>query len=201
MKEKLDLKKQCKNLYKPVKDQIISVDVPPFNYLMVDGQGDPNTAPAFKYAVEALFSLSYKIMFSLKSKGYLYSVMPLEGLWWALDQKAFMQGDRAQWLWTAMILQPDFVTESMVEDAKIHLQKKGLAALKLVRFEKFCEGPSMQFLHIGPYSEEGPAIHRMHSLIQDSGHQLRGKHHEIYLSDSRRTVPEKLKTIVRQPYS
>jgi len=200
--EKLDLKKKWKHLYQPPADAITAVDVPPFNYLMVEGHGDPNTAPAFEQAAEALYSLSYTLKFSLKKSPSPvdYGVMPLEGLWWADDPRVFFEADKSSWKWTAMILQPDFITRAQVEAAFDEVRKKkNPAALDRVRMETLEEGPSAQTLYLGPFAEEGPVIQRMHDFIQASGKHLYGKHHEIYLSDPRRTAPEKLKTILRQP--
>jgi hypothetical protein len=169
---------------------------------MVDGEGDPNTSPAFQQAVEALYALSYTLKFSLKKgpQPVDYGVMPLEGLWWADDCRVFHQADKSQWKWTAMILQPEFVTRAQVKAAFDEARrKKNPAALDKVRFETLEEGPSVQVLYTGPFSAEGPTIQRMHDFIHASGKQLHGKHHEIYLSDLRRTAPEKLKTILRQP--
>lgn len=200
--EKLDLKKQWNHLYQPPKGTIVAVDVPPLTYLMVDGEGDPNTSQAYREAIEALFSLSYTLKFMLKKgpRAVDYGVMPLEGLWWADDPGAFIQADKAAWKWTAMILQPDLIAKPDVDRAVDEVRKKkNPAALDRVRFETFHEGASAQILYLGPYSAEGPTIQRMHDFIRAAGKELRGKHHEIYLSDPRRTAPEKLKTVLRQP--
>ena len=200
--EKLDLKKQWKHLYQPKADVIGLVDVPPLRYLMVDGQGDPNTSPAFQQAVEALYSLSYTLKFSLKKSPNPidYGVMPLEGLWWADDPGVFHEADKSAWKWTAMILQPEFLTDAQVAAAFNEVRrKKNPVALDRVRFETLEEGPSAQTLYLGPFSEEGPTIQRLHDFIHAAGKTLQGKHHEIYLNDPRRTAPGKLKTILRQP--
>jgi hypothetical protein len=200
--EKLDLKKQWKHLYQPKADKIVAVDVPPLTYLMVDGEGDPNISQSFQEAVEALYSLSYTLKFSLKKspRAIDYGVMPLEGLWWADDPRAFHLADKAAWKWTVMILQPEFISRREVDAAFAEVRKKkNPAALGRVRFESLTEGPSAQILYLGPFAEEGPTIQRMHDFIHAAGKELRGKHHEIYLSDPRRTAPEKLKTILRQP--
>lgn len=200
--EKLDLKKQWKHLYQPKQGVIATVEVPPLTYLMVDGEGDPNTSEAYSQAVEALFSLSYTLKFTLKKspKAIDYGVMPLEGLWWADDPAAFHSADKSTWKWTAMILQPDFIAQTQVDAAiKEVRKKKNPAALDRVRFEVLEEGWCAQTLYLGPYSDEGPTIQRIHDSIHEAGKQLRGKHHEIYLGDPRRTAPEKLKTILRQP--
>jgi len=200
--EKLDLKKQWKYLYQPKADVIVAVDVPPLTYLMVDGQGDPNTSRAFQEAVESLYSLSYTLKFTLKKspRAIDYGVMPLEGLWWADDPRVFFQADKSSWKWTAMILQPEFIAKAEVDAAFEEVRKKkNPAALERVRFETLEEGESVQTLYLGSFSEEGPTIQRMHDSIHAAGKELSGKHHEIYLSDPRRTAPEKLKTILRQP--
>lgn len=199
---KRDLLKELKHLYAPSTKEVSRVEVPAMNFLMIDGAGDPNTSQTFKEAVEALFSLSYTLKFTVK-KGTLaidYGVMPLEGLWWADDPSAFATGNKDAWQWTLMVMQPDFITAGMVDAAIAEVRKKkNPPALPKVRFEPFAEGASAQIMHIGPFSEEGPNIVKVHRFIEASGSTLCGKHHEIYLSDLRRAVPEKWKTIVRQP--
>jgi hypothetical protein len=200
--EKLDLKKEWKQLYQPPLGVITTVDVPPLTYLMVHGEGDPNTSKSFQDAVEALYSLSYTLKFTLKKSPQAidYGVMPLEGLWWADDPRAFHSADKSAWKWTAMILQPDFIAQPQVNDAFEQVRKrKNPAALDRVRFETLDEGTAVQTLYLGPFANEGPTIQRMHDFIQAAGKHLHGKHHEIYMSDPRRTAPEKLKTILRQP--
>lgn len=200
--EKLDLKKQWKHLYQPPAGEITVVNVPTINYLMVDGEGDPNKSKAFEQAVEALYSLSYTLKFSLKKspRALDYGVMPLEGLWWADDPRVFMQTDKSAWKWTAMILQPEFISRHDIDAAFNEVRnKKNPAALDRVRFETLDEGECVQTLYFGPFSEEGPTIQRMHDAIHAAGKKLHGKHHEIYLSDPRRTAPAKLRTILRQP--
>jgi hypothetical protein len=200
--EKLDLKKQWRNLYQPPTGGITFVRVPPLTYLMVDGEGDPNKSKAFEQAVEALYSLSYTLKFSLKKgpRAIDYGVMPLEGLWWADDPRVFFEADKSTWKWTAMIVQPEFISRANVDAAFDQVRKKkNPAALDCVRFEILDEGDSVQTLYLGPFSEEAPTIQRMHDTIHAAGKELYGKHHEIYLSDPRRTAPAKLRTILRQP--
>ncbi len=200
--DKRDLKRELKDLYLPSTRQVSVVDVPRMGFLMIDGQGDPNTSQAYADAVEALFSVSYMLKFAAK-KGALgidYGVMPLEGLWWADDMTDYAIGVRSRWLWTMMIMQPAFITAAMVDDAlETARAKKGLVALPLMRFEEFEEGAAAQILHVGPFSEEGPTIERVHAFIEESGHTRAGKHHEIYLTDIRRADPAKWKTVIRQP--
>lgn len=200
--QKIDFTKELKHLYIPPVKGPVRVDVPPMNYLMIDGAGDPNRAPAFAQGIEALFSVSYTLKFMVK-KGVLgidYGVLPLEALWWAEDMSAFTTGDKSSWQWTLMIMQPDFITGEMVSAALAEVKKKKkLPALALVRFEAFEEGPSAQIMHIGPFSEEGPNIEKVHRFIEESGCCRTEKHHEIYLSDIRRADPKKWKTVIRQP--
>lgn len=199
--DKLDLKKTYRELYR-AKPEPALVEVLPLQYLMVDGEGDPNTAPAYQEAVEALYSLSYTLKFMVKSmpEGTDYGVMPLEGLWWSEPIEAFSLERKDDWKWTSLILQPDFITPALVEEAKRQAAaKKTLPALPKVRLMRLEEGKCVQLLHIGPYAEEEPTIQRLHDFILDQGLRFRGKHHEIYLGDPRRAAPDKLQTIIRQP--
>jgi hypothetical protein len=199
--EKIDLRRQLKQLYAPSAKAVAEVQVPAFTFLMVDGQGDPNTSGTYAEAVEALFSVSYTVKFMVK-KGPSqqdYAVMPLEGLWWADDMAAFKSGDRQGWRWTMMIMQPAFVPQALLHEAIGEVgQKKSLPALPRLRIENFEEGRCAQILHVGPFSEEGPAIERLHAHIE-ARTGLRGKHHEIYLTDIRRADPSRWKTVIRQP--
>jgi hypothetical protein len=199
--DKIDLRKTLKPLYQPSAKAVVEVDVPAFDYLMIDGEGDPNTAPAYAQAVEALFSVSYTAKFALK-KGPLaldIAVMPLQGLWWADDMAAFTAGDKSRWKWTMMILQPDVMPHAVIEQAIAAVRKKKPSpALERLRLERLAEGRCAQILHVGPFSEEGPTIERLHAWVDAHG-QRTGKHHEIYLSDVRRADPAKWKTILRQP--
>jgi hypothetical protein len=198
--EKQDWKKDCKTLYFPPAHPVM-VDVPPLNYLMLDGHGDPNGSALYQEVVEALFTLAYTLKFAIKKAGGVeYAVYPAEGLWWTPDMADFSQDRKQDWDWTMMIAQPEVVTAEWVERARADaLKRKGLPALERVRFETFHEGPSAQIMHTGPYAAEGPNIARLHEFIAAQGGALRGKHHEIYLSDFRRSAPEKLKTVIRQP--
>lgn len=200
---KIDLKLDLKTLYQASARAVVEVDVPPLTYLMVDGMGDPNTSPAYAQAVEALFAVSYAAKFLVKKgpQALDYAVMPLEGLWWADDMAAFLGSDRSQWQWTMMILQPDFVSAATIDYAKSETQKKkNLPAIDRLRLETFEEGHCAQVLHVGPFSQEGPTIQRLHDFIQGRSSRI-GKHHEIYLSDIRKAAPDKWQTILRQPMS
>jgi hypothetical protein len=202
MPKSLDLKQTWKTLYAPSSTTVSEVNVPPFNFLMIDGQGNPNTDPAYASAVEALYALAYAIKFKVKKSpgGVDFAVMPLEGLWWTDDMREFSVERKSDWKWTMMILQPDIVSADLVGSAQAEtIAKKRLPALERIRFETYHEGPSAQIMHLGPYTTEAPNIARIHDFIASHGYSLRGKHHEIYLSDPRKTAPEKLKTVIRQP--
>ncbi|MFZ2088575.1 MAG: GyrI-like domain-containing protein [Desulfobaccales bacterium] len=201
--DKIDLKKDLKQLYSASADTIGIIEVPPLKYLMAEGQGDPNTAPAFQQAAETLFRLSYTLKFMMKKEqGLDWTVMPLEGLWCADDLAAYAEDRRDEWKWTLMILQPDFITrENLDRAAELVRSKKGAPPLYDTTFGRHTDGQSAQILHVGPYAGEPATIARLHRFIREKGYHFAGKHHEIYLGDPRRTAPEKLKTILRQPIS
>lgn len=199
--EKIDFKKALKHLYQPSAKEVVQVDVPTMNFLMIDGEGDPNTSPAYADAVATLFTVSYTIKFMVKKgpSAIDYSVMPLEGLWWVDDMPKFTTEDKSNWKWTMMIMQPSFVTPEIIDSAIADVKmKKNPAALSKLRLETFSEGRCAQILHIGPFSEEGATIEKVHQFIDSRGNRT-GKHHEIYLSDIRKADPAKWKTIIRQP--
>jgi hypothetical protein len=204
MVTKVDLKKKLKRLYGPSAREVSVVDVPRMNFLMIEGQGDPNTSEEYADALEALYAVSYAIKFRVKrSEDIDYGVMPLEGLWWTDDMREFSVEDKGAWKWTAMIMQPEeYVSQELLEETKSAVEKKKrLAVIPRLRFEAFREELSAQIMHLGPFSAEGPTIERMHRAIEELGGKPRGKHHEIYLSDFRRTKPERLKTVIRQPFA
>ena len=199
--KKIDLKKQYQQLYKASAKSAAIVDVPRLNYLMVDGQGDPNDA-LFSEAVAALYGVSYTLKFTFKKgkEAIDYPVMALEGLWWMEGIKGFDATARDKWKWTLMILQPEIVTEDIFQQAREEvIKKKGLPILSKLRLENFYEGLAAQIMHLGPYATEGPTIEKLHGFVKEMGYQLTGKHHEIYLGDPRKSAPEKLKTILRHP--
>jgi hypothetical protein len=203
MATELASKLDAKVLYGPPIGQPVIVEVPEMAFLMVDGEGDPNTSTQYQDALQALFSVSYTLKFAVKKgRGFEYRVSPLEGLWWSDDPGDFLAGRKANWKWTAMIRQPDEATGQDV-DAAIAAAgaKQPLPALSRLRFLRFAEGECAQVMYLGEYSAEGPTIKRLHEFIAAAGHRLTGKHHEIYLGDPRRAAPEKLKTVIRQPIS
>ena len=202
MPNKTDFKKELKELYAPSAKEISVVKVPKLNFLSIEGKGDPNTSKEYREAIEALFSVAFKIKFTAKKElGKDYAVMPLEGLWWAKDMRKFSLDDRSSWLWKALIMQPDFITQKIYQKAGEEVKaKKNLPGLEKIKLETLGEGLSAQILYIGPYSEEKPTIEKIYQFIGDQGGSLIQKHHEIYLSDPRKTAPAKLKTIIRQPF-
>jgi hypothetical protein len=201
--KKIDHKKELKHFYSASTKKVDIVEVPEMNFLLIDGSGDPNTSKLYQDAVAALFGISYTLKFMIKKgkEQIDYSVMPLEGLWWMDDMTKFTTLNKDEWKWTMMIMQSQFITAKLVDYAIDEmLKKKKLVAYPNVRFEKFTEGKAAQIMHIGPFSEEGPTIQKVHDFISGNGFKLSGKHHEIYLSDIRKAKPEKWKTIVRQPF-
>jgi hypothetical protein len=196
----IDLKKTLKPFYAASAAKPAFVDVPPMNALMVDGTGDPN-GPAFQEAVGSLYSVAYTLKFAFnKGKAIDYPVMALEGLWCADDPAFFADGKRDEWRWTLFIVLPDIVGKKDVSEAVAAVKKKAkFPRFPEVRLEKFAEGKAAQIMHIGPYAAEGPTIEKLHRFVEEQGYRLRGKHHEIYLGDPRRSAPEKLRTIVRHP--
>lgn len=199
--DKIDLRKQYKTLYSPSAKAFSLIEIPPLQYLMIDGHGDPNTSQRFQDALQTLYSLSFTLKFALKkSQGVDFTVMGLEGLWWMPDMREFTVERKADWDWTLLMLQPDFITPQMIEEIARSLTAKGKAPLAAeTRLETLEEGLCVQILYIGAYKDEGAVIAGMHAFIAEQGYARTGKHHEIYLSDMRRVAPEKNRTILRQP--
>lgn len=202
--EKIDLKKTLKHLYQPGRREFELVEVPEMQFLMVDGAGDPNSAQAYQDALQALYATAYKLKFASKKELEKdYVVPPLEGLWWAEDMDAFTSMlNKNAWSWTMMIMTPEWITAEMVRAVvgRMAEDKDPPADLGKVRLDRYREGLVAQIMHIGPYAEEGPTLARLHhEWMPANGLDFNGKHHEIYLSDPRRTAPEKMKTVLRQP--
>ena len=206
MNKKVDYKKDYKDLYLP-KTKPMLIDVPPMNFIMIDGAGDPNHKE-YQQAVGTLYALTFMIKMSKMSGNqppgyYEYVVPPLEGLWW-ISGGAFSFEERDNWLWTSMIRQPEFVTPTVfawaIEECS---RKKPELDLTKARFETFSEGLCVQIMHIGSYNDEPRSLSllegfiKANRLIDQTGSER--KHHEIYLSDPRKTAPEKLKTVLRLP--
>lgn len=216
MADTFDYKKEYKDLYMP-KQKPVLIDVPVMNFIMVDGEGDPNTSPQYQEAMEILYGLSFTIKMSKMSgqqpAGYFeYVVPPLEGLWWFAGDKFdnTKPVEKAKFQWTSMIRQPEFVDEGVFDWAVETLKKKKPHLdLAKARWETFREGLCVQMMHIGPYDTEPATIAQMEQFVTDSGYlnaisdilpggQIR-RHHEIYLGDPRKTAPEKMKTVIRHP--
>lgn len=200
MAGKIDIKKQHKHLFAPMREPHL-LEVPKFRYSMIDGAGSPQGA-AFQDAIGALYSTAYTTKFQLKAAGRDdFVVPPLEALWWAEDESAFEENRRDEWQWTLMLIQPDHVSEEDIADALGELDKKGktTAAHRNMRTEQMEEGKAVQCLYVGPYDSMGGAISAMQAFAESNGLELAGKHHDVYLSDPRRTAPEKLKTVLRRP--
>ncbi len=199
--DKLDFKKSMKALFSPPAGRFSLVEVPRLQFLMIDGKGDPNVSPDYTRAVEWLFSVSYVLKFMSKTElSRDYVVPPLEGLWWAEDMATFHTRDKAAWSWTTMVMQPEWITREMFAQAADKAQGKLGARPETLRLEWYEEGLSVQTLHVGSYDDEGPVLRRLHEeFLPGNGLAETGHHHEIYLSDPRKTAPEKLKTILRQP--
>ena len=202
---KLDYKKEFKQFYTGKVGQPVVVEVPKMNFIMIDGTGDPNTSQEYSDAIQTLYPVAYTIKFTSKNKyGNDFGVMPLEGLWWTEDMADFSTENKDEWLWTAMIMQPDVVTYELYSEAleQVRLKKPELS-LDGLRFAAYDEGRAAQVMYVGPYSDEGPTIERLHKFIVEQGGSLTATnkhHHEIYLGDPRRTTPANLKTVIRQPF-
>ena len=204
---KLDLKKDLKHLYFPSAKKVELVQVPPLKFIMVDGgieKGQmPGDSPAFQEAMQALYGMAYtlKFMSKLRKENPIdYPVMALEGLWWVTDGQ-FDFNHKDNWVYTLMILEPDHITEEMVDEARQQVVKKRgeTPALSRLRLEAFEEGLCVQVMHIGPYATEPATKERMDAFARENGYSLWGRHHEIYMGNPLRAEPEKLKTVLRQP--
>lgn len=198
--EKIDFTKTMKSLWRPPAGKFSIVEVPPMQFAMIDGTGDPSASQAFAGALQWLYSVSYTIKFMSKAMGHDYVVPPPEGLWWTEDPRDFAAGRKDRWQWTAMIMQPEWITPDLFRSAVEKTVGKLGAAPASLRLAPFAEGLSVQILHVGPYSAEGPVIERLHhDFLPANGLVENGRHHELYLYDPGRTAPEKLRTVIRQP--
>jgi hypothetical protein len=206
MTSKVDFKKTFKELFQPSSKEVVVVKVPEMQFLMIDGVGSPGDSEEYLNALKVLYPVAFKVKFMSKAIGKDYVVPPLEGLWWADNMDDFIKGNRDKWKWTMMIMQPNWITQQMIDKAiEITKEKKTELSdlLPKLRVEIYIEGKAAQIMHIGPYSEEGPTIAKIHEFIREKGGKFNGyeqKHHEIYLSDPRKANPTKMKTIIRQPF-
>ena len=206
MTEKVDVARQH-DAYRARRNEFRILDLPPRNYLAIDGAGDPNTEP-FARAVESLYPLAYTLKFASKAAGRDYVVPPLEGLWWADDMATFTDArDKSRWSWTLLLWVPEWLGAAEVEDARAAVRAKTQRATKPapqrlddIRFTTLDERLCVQTLHVGSFDDEAALLARMHDeFIPAEGLRMTGHHHEIYLSDPRRTAPEKQRTLLRQP--
>ena len=168
MPAKIDFKKKLKDLYLPSKSDVVSIDVPEMQFLMIDGIGSPGDSQEYKDALAALYPVAFKIKFLSKAEGKDYVVPPLEGLWWADNMEDFTEGNRNKWKWTMMIMQPDWITQDMINEAIAIMKEKKPELSNLLpklRLETYVEGKVAQIMHIGPYSEEGPTVQKVHDFI------------------------------------
>lgn len=198
--DKVDLKRT--DPYRARAGEFRVLDVPPTRYLAVDGHGDPNTASAYADALATLYPVAYAMKFAGKRAGRDYVVPPLEALWWADDLDVFTTArDKSRWSWTALLAVPEWLPDQAYDAAVASVRAtKRLPALDRLRLERLEEGRCVQTLHLGPYDDEGPVLHRLHhEVLPDRGLRPTGHHHEIYLGDPRRTAPSRLRTILRQP--
>ncbi|MCD8051746.1 MAG: GyrI-like domain-containing protein [Clostridiales bacterium] len=204
-----DYKKEYKEYYLPKKTPGI-VTVPPMNYLAVRGAGNPNAEDgAYKASIGLLYGVAYTIKMSKKGchaiEGYFdYVVPPLEGFWQQPGQDAGIDYSRKEdFRFISVIRLPDFVTKADFDWAVAEATRKKKADFSPVEFLTIDEGLCVQCMHIGPYDEEPTTVRRMHEFMAEQGYALdisdQRLHHEIYLSDPRKTAPEKQKTVLRHP--
>lgn len=201
MTTKIDFKKEMKDYFQPPHADFVEIELPPLRYVMVDGAGNPNTTSVYARALEWLYSTSYALKFhSKQTLGKDYVVPPLEGLWWADDPQDFVRRNKDAWHWTMMIMLPDFVPQEAFEEASLKTSKKLGDPPDTLRLRSLSEGHCLQIMHIGSYDDEGPTLEQLHDhIMPQRGLTFNGHHHEIYISDPRRTAKERLKTVLRQP--
>lgn len=204
---KLDLRKQRRELYSPSSRKVVVVDVPEFQYIWLDGTIDAGVSPSDSESFREAMSAMYGIAFGLKFMSKLrevdpidFKVMAMEGLW------STQSGDEFDWAWSEpslyclLMMQPDHITQGMFDQVVEETgAKRPSAPLEEVRLEKWREGPAIQIMHLGPYSDEPATIEKMDAFAEEHGYELHGRHHEIYIGDPTRAKPENLKTILRHP--
>lgn len=207
--DKLDYKKMYKEYYQP-SDQPIIADIPGMTFIQVDGKGDPSVEDGeYGKAVELLYAIAYTIKMMPRNghtpEGYFEYVMPpLEGLWWLSDyEEEFDYAKKSKLVWTSMIRQPEFVTDEVFIKACSIVEKKKKLDCSKVRLVQYTEGLCVQCMHIGPYIEEPATVDKMKEYAKEKNFSIdlteERKHHEIYLSDPRKTDSAKMKTVLRYP--
>ena len=203
-----DFKKVNKEFYMP-KDTPAIVTIPKMNYIAVRGHGDPNEEDGeYKKAIGLLYGIAFTIKMSKKGdhriEGYFdYVVPPLEGFWWQEGVDGIDYSHKENFNWISVIRLPDFVTKSEFDWAVAEATAKKKADFSKAEFFTYDEGLCVQCMHIGPYDDEPATVETMHKYIKAQGYELdisdNRLHHEIYLSDARKVVPEKLNTVIRHP--
>jgi len=190
-------------LYRARRGKVDFVDVPELGFILIDGRGQPDDhGGSFQDAIQALFAVAYAAHFIVKKQsGEAPRVMPIEALWWVAgpDPADFENADADSWRWRALVAQPAPIDEPAVALAVEQAGRKRGTDLQEVRYERWEEGRCAQTLHVGPYDAEAPTIAALHEAIERAGCRPRGRHHEIYLGDPRRSAPERLRTLLRQP--
>ena len=195
---KLDLVKEFKSYYR-ANNKLEIVEFEKILYLSIEGKGEP-AGEVFTKAIEALYPLAYGVKKICKSQEKDFGVPKLEGLWWVKSNKPALEVPRSEWYWKLLIRMPDFVTPEIIKTAKEEVfKKKGLDLIKEIKFEIINEHKCIQIMHVGPYATEPETIEKMNLFMKENSFTKNGLHHEIYLSDPRKTAPEKMKTILRQP--
>lgn len=198
---KVDLKKVQKELFNVKAGEFKKVYCDKAYYIALNGEGDPNNE-AYLKKIGALYKIAYKVKMAYKKEGKDFVVMPLSGLWWSENYNDFIEDNKDGWKWTMMIQLPEFVKEDDIELKKQEVLKEESGEyIDDIRYIEYNEGDAYETLYVGPYSEEGETVRKLHETILGNEYKIRGKHHEIYLSDPRKTEPAKLKTIIRQPVS
>ena len=195
---KLDLVKEYKSYYKAGRKPEI-VEFQEAGYLSTEGRGEP-AGEVFVSKVEALYPLAYGIKKICKDQGADFGVPKLEGLWWVEGETPALEVPRKEWCWKLLIRMPDFVTEKMMAFVQPEVaRKKKNELIREISFEKMTAGKCVQIMHIGPYATEPDTINSLMEFMAENGLSENGLHHEIYLSDPRKTEPSKMKTLIRYP--
>jgi len=203
-----DFKKEYKELYKP-KDKPSIINVEKANFIAVRGVGDPNAENSeYKQSISLLYPIAYAIKMSKKGNykidGYFdFVVPPLEGFWWQEGIKGVDYANKQNFHFISLIRMPDFVTKEVFEWVIEETTRKKKEDFSKVEFFTYDEGLCVQCMHIGPYNDEPITVEAMHEYMIEQGYELditdERFHHEVYISDVRKTSPEKLKTVLRHP--
>ncbi len=200
--ETQDAKKEFNRLYRATTRRIDEVDVPAMKFLMVDGTCQGSNYHEFRNGIEGLFGLSHGIKAAIAGTqiGFEYTVMPLECLWWVRGRGDYTPENREEWRWILMMVQPEYVTSALVREVLGGMGRSGgLPGISKVRFGVFAEGLSVQTLHHGARGEKWTTLRRLRAFIEKRGYEVRGRHHEVYISDPRTMTADKMKMIIRLP--